>query len=35
MQEDILTIEELSKAFGDHEVLRKIDISVRVVSNEL
>lgn len=29
MQEDILTIEELSKAFGDHEVLRKIDISVR------
>ena len=29
MAESIISIEELSKSFGDHEVLRKIDISVK------
>ena len=28
MAENIISIEDLSKSFGDHEVLRKIDISV-------
>ena len=28
MAENIISIENLSKSFGDHEVLRKIDISV-------
>ena len=28
MSENIISIEELSKSFGDHEVLRKIDFSV-------
>ena len=29
MAESIISIEELTKSFGDHEVLRKIDISVK------
>lgn len=28
MAENIIRIENLSKSFGEHEVLRKIDISV-------
>ena len=30
MREPIISIQELSKSFGDHEVLRKIDIDVHV-----
>ena len=28
MSETVISIKDLSKAFGDHEVLRKIDIDV-------
>ena len=28
MSESVISIKDLSKSFGDHEVLRKIDINV-------
>ena len=29
MSETVISIKDLSKSFGDHEVLRKIDIEVQ------